>query len=208
MKITNEDNMELMARYEDNHFDFAITDPPYNVKFKYNEYKDNLSEKEYKDWCFKWFSELERICEKGIFMSCGIVNLGLWYEIKKPKWVLCWHKPAAMGRSGVGFCNWEPVLFYGKVAKQGVDVINAPIIPDPTMNFHSCPKPVKWSERILDNFCVEGDKIIDIFLGSGSTAIACHNLGYDLTACELDKEYYEAAMKRINNHQSQQRMFI
>ena len=91
--------MELMARYEDNYFDYAITDPPYNLNFKYNKYKDDLSEKQYKDWCYKWFSELERICKKGIFISCGINNLGLWHEIKKPKWVLCWHKPAAMGRS-------------------------------------------------------------------------------------------------------------
>ncbi|QDP47740.1 MAG: putative modification methylase [Prokaryotic dsDNA virus sp.] len=207
MKITNEDNMELMARYEDDYFDYAITDPPYNLNFKYNKYKDDLSEKEYKDWCSKWFLELKRICKKGIFISCGINNLGLWHEIEKPKWVLCWHKPAAMGRSKVGFCNWEPILFYGKVSKQGVDVIKAPIIPDSTMDFHSCPKPVKWAESILYNFCLDGDKIIDIFLGSGSTAIACHNLGYELTGCELDKDYYEAAIKRIEQHKAQKRIF-
>ena len=51
------------------------------------------------------------------------------------------------------------------------------------------------------------DKILDTHLGSGSIAIACHNLGYDLTACELDKEYYDAAIKRINNHKQQIRMF-
>ena len=57
------------------------------------------------------------------------------------------------------------------------------------------------------NYAKEGYKILDTHLGSGSIAIACHNLGFDLTACELDKEYYNAAMQRINNHKSQMRIF-
>ena len=57
------------------------------------------------------------------------------------------------------------------------------------------------------NYAKEGDKILDTHLGSGSIAIACHNLGYDLTACELDTEYYEKAMKRISDHKKQIRMF-
>ena len=52
----------------------------------------------------------------------------------------------------------------------------------------------------------EGDKILDTHLGSGSIAIACHNLGFDLTACELDKEYYDAAIKRVKQHQAQLRI--
>jgi len=50
-------------------------------------------------------------------------------------------------------------------------------------------------------------RVLDTHLGSGSIAIACHNLGFDLTACELDKEYYDAAMKRINEHKQQIRLF-
>ena len=57
------------------------------------------------------------------------------------------------------------------------------------------------------NYAKEGDKIIDTHLGSGSIAIACHNLGFDLTACELDTEYYESAMKRIEQHKQQIRLF-
>ena len=52
------------------------------------------------------------------------------------------------------------------------------------------------------NYAKEGDKILDTHLGSGSIALACHNLGYDLTACELDKEYYDAAIKRLDRTQS------
>tara|TARA_R110001599_G_scaffold92583_3_gene242264 strand:+ start:3059 stop:3802 length:744 start_codon:yes stop_codon:yes gene_type:complete len=80
--------------------------------------------------------------------------------------------------------------------------------------FHPTQKPVKLYEWLLMNYAKpydfgvhEGDKIIDTHLGSASHALACHNLGFELTACELDKEYYDASIKRIENHISQIRMF-
>jgi site-specific DNA-methyltransferase (adenine-specific) len=57
------------------------------------------------------------------------------------------------------------------------------------------------------NYAKEGDKILDTPLGSGSIAIACHNLGFDLVACELDAEYYNNALKRLQQHQAQLTMF-
>jgi site-specific DNA-methyltransferase (adenine-specific) len=72
---------------------------------------------------------------------------------------------------------------------------------------HPTQKPVKLYEWLLMNYAKEGDKILDTHLGSGSIAIACHNLGYDLTACELDPDYYEAAVKRIEQHKNQKRLF-
>jgi len=72
---------------------------------------------------------------------------------------------------------------------------------------HPTQKPVKLYEWLLMNYAKENDKILDTHLGSGSIAIACHNLGYDLTGCELDKDYYEAAIKRIEQHKQQQRLF-
>ena len=75
------------------------------------------------------------------------------------------------------------------------------------IRIHPTQKPVKLYEWLLMNYANEGDKILDTHLGSGSIAIACHNLGFDLTACELDKDYFDAAMKRLKQHQSQQRLF-
>ena len=72
---------------------------------------------------------------------------------------------------------------------------------------HPTQKPVKLYEWLLINYAKEGDKILDTHLGSGSIAIACHNLGYDLEGYELDKDYYIAAKKRLQEHQSQLRMF-
>ena len=68
---------------------------------------------------------------------------------------------------------------------------------------HPTQKPVKLYKWLLKNYAKQGDKILDTHLGSGSIAIACHDLGFDLTACELDADYYNAAMKRLTDHQKQ-----
>ena len=75
------------------------------------------------------------------------------------------------------------------------------------IKFHPTQKPVMLYEWLLMNYAKQGDTILDTHLGSGSIAIACHNLGYDLTACEIDKEYYEAAIKRINQHKAQTKLW-
>ena len=80
-------------------------------------------------------------------------------------------------------------------------------VPKTGGKIHPTQKPVKLYEWLLINYAKEGHRILDTHLGSGSIAIACYNLGYDLTACELDKEYYNAAMKRIEQHKLQTRIF-
>jgi site-specific DNA-methyltransferase (adenine-specific) len=73
--------------------------------------------------------------------------------------------------------------------------------------FHPTQKPVALYKWLLSRYAKTGDKILDTHLGSGSIAIACHDLGFDLTACELDKDYFDAAMKRIRDHQAQGSLF-
>jgi site-specific DNA-methyltransferase (adenine-specific) len=72
---------------------------------------------------------------------------------------------------------------------------------------HPTQKPVLLYKWLLDKYAKEGDKILDTHLGSGSIAIACHEYGFELTACELDEEYYLKAVERIKNHVSQQKLF-
>ena len=72
---------------------------------------------------------------------------------------------------------------------------------------HPTQKPVKLYEWLLDNYAKEGDKILDTHLGSGSIAIACHNRGFDLDGFEIDKEYFDNATKRLNDHIAQLRLF-
>ena len=70
---------------------------------------------------------------------------------------------------------------------------------------HPTQKPVELYHWLLRNYAKEGDKILDTHTGSGSSIIACHNMGFEYMAFELDKDYYKAAMERINNHKAQQR---
>jgi len=77
----------------------------------------------------------------------------------------------------------------------------------PTIRIHPTEKPVVLYKWLLDKYAKQGDKILDTHLGSGSIAIACHDYGFELTACELDTEYYDKAIKRISNHIAQQKLF-
>jgi len=206
INITNEDNMELMSRYNDNHFDLAIVDPPYGVinnskakGFKNDTFKNTRKSKE---WDIKplskYWDELFRVSKNQIIW-------GFQYfidELKPIKSIIIWDK-----MNGNNFMNdaelaWNSVKGNNKIFKHAYI---GRYHPEP-IKIHPTQKPVKLYKWLLMNYAKEGDKILDTHLGSGSIAIACHNLGYDLTACELDKEYYEAAMKRIKEHQSQLRI--
>jgi site-specific DNA-methyltransferase (adenine-specific) len=72
---------------------------------------------------------------------------------------------------------------------------------------HPTQKPIALYEWLLMRYAKEGDKILDTHGGSMSIALACHNLNFDLTLCELDAEYYEAGLKRLKQHQKQIRLF-
>ena len=210
MKITNEDNMKLMARYEDNYFDLAIVDPPYGIdrggqeetftknkkhKRKHHKKKEWDNEIPNKDY----FNELFRVSKNQIiwggnyfveFLNEGTMGWIFWYK----------------GQEGLTMSDGEIAYSSFQRATRQVN-INRGFIAKNGGSIHPTQKPVKLYEWLLMNYAKEGDKILDTHLGSGSIAIACHNLGYDLTACELDKDYYEAAMKRIEQHKNQQRLF-
>ena len=216
MQITNEDNMELMARYEDNYFNLAIVDPPYGIDVG-NDARAGLmmkkaaaKRKDYKkkDWDKgvpnqDYFKELFRISKNQI----------IWGVNYYPYDFLCggriyWDKCTANGYTNsdgeLAYCSSLNSIKSISIMWNGMlqhDMKNKEV------RIHPTQKPVKLYEWLLMNYAKKGDKILDTHLGSGSIAIACHNLGYDLTACELDAEYYNAAMKRLKQHQQQLTMF-
>ena len=205
MNITNECNMRLMARYEDNYFDLAIVDPPYGIgnfipqnringKFDKVEWNDTIPNKEY-------FKELKRVSKERIIWGANYYNCFndkggaiVWFkDVRHPNLSKC--EIASYSRlKKVDFyrSDWSNTDKYNEL--RGADI-------------HPCEKPVSLYEWLLINYAKKGDKILDTHLGSGSIAIACHNLGFELTACELDNEYYNAAIKRIEQHKAQKRIF-
>jgi len=207
MKITNEDNMELMARYEDNYFDLAIVDPPYGLD-DWNErgYNKKHMDKKHMDlgkiqnWELKppqteYFKELKRVSKNQIIWGG---NHFLDY-LGSTKEFMIWDKKIR----GMHFNDCE--LAWGSGIKSACRIFS--LSANQNNRIHPTQKPVKLYEWLLMNYAKEGYRILDTHLGSGSIAIACHNLGFDLTACELDKEYYDAAIKRIEQYKAQQRLF-
>lgn len=203
--ITCEDNMKLMARYEDNHFDLAIVDPPYGIDINVNMGRRKGDKKsDYHKFAGNdklipsksYFEELFRVSKEQIVWGGNYMTD---YLYPSPCWLL-WDKGFS---EDVTFAQYELAWSSFKTSAKKYDYNSA----KNRNRIHPTQKPVALYEWLLMNYAKEGDKILDTHLGSGSIAIACHNLGFELTACELDKEYYDAAIKRIEQHKNQTRLF-
>lgn len=208
LTITNEDNMLLMARYPDNYFDLAIVDPPYGIDLANMNMGIGNTPKASKAKNRKWikknwdnetpsqsyFDELFRVSKNQIIWGGNYFNLGICNKF------IIWDKEIPEGLS-FSDCEYAWTSFKGanKIYRYSAYL-------NKSEKFHPTQKPPQLYKWLLDKYAKQGDKILDTHLGSGSIAIACHDYGFELTACELDKEYFDKAMQRINNHISQQKI--
>lgn len=213
MTITNEDNMVMMARYPDKYFDLAIVDPPYgidaDVKNNTNKMQSNKSATKSKKYGSQlwdsetpndlYFNELFRVSKNQIIWGANYFGLigGMIY----------WHKNVTMPTYSTGeiaWISWLNKIDFVDITWHGMLQVD---MKNKEHRIHPTQKPVALYKWLLDKYAKPNDKILDTHLGSGSIAIACHDYGFDLTACELDPEYFEAAIKRINNHKLQSKLF-
>jgi site-specific DNA-methyltransferase (adenine-specific) len=203
--ITNEDNMELMARYPDKYFDLAIVDPPYGIE----RFKKVTTTPTVKDVHAKRFQRMETVNNEKPTLNYWnelfrvSKNQIVWgannFELPPSEYFLCWNKEQAMPNFATLEYAWVS-MGLKKPAKLFTYSIHK---HNQTHKVHPTQKPVALYKWLLKNYAKESDKILDTHLGSGSIAIACHDLGFDLTACELDTDYYNAAIKRLTDHQKQ-----
>jgi len=204
--------MELMKRYPDNYFDLAIVDPPYFSNYgKQNYTGNNISTTGIKrqtnkieNWDIPneiYFNELFRVSKNQIIWGCNyyakyIPNFGR----------IVWNK--LNDSSTFSKCELASHSFGVRVDK--FDFMWNGMLQEDMKNkevrIHPTQKPVKLYEWLLINYAKQGDKILDTHLGSGSIAIACHDYDFEITACELDKKYYDKAIERIKNHIKQLRL--
>ncbi len=215
IKLTNEDNMELMSRYTDKYFDLAIVDVPYGIgedgsknhtrsimaksKNYHSFFGNDLSAPEVEYW-----NELKRVSINQIVWGANHFISKIPYD--SSCWIV-WDKDN--GETDFADCELAWTSFKSAVRKfkwkwQGMlqqDMKNKEV------RIHPTQKPVALYKWLLDKYAKQGDKILDTHLGSGSIAIACHDYGFELTACEIDEEYYNMAIKRITNHVSQLKIF-
>jgi len=217
INITNEDNMLLMARYPDNYFDLAIVDPPYFSGpdklgyFGANYSKTKVKRQNYKvigEWGVPdevYFNELKRVSKNQViwgFNYYNIQNLGsgriIWDKVNDASTFSDCEIAYNSCREHVKIFRF---MWNGMIQQ---DMKNKEI------RIHPTQKPVKLYEWLLSNYAKPNQKILDTHLGSGSIAIAIDNvnkiekMNLTLTACELDPDYFKAAMKRIEQQTAQQ----
>ena len=201
----NEDCMKLMKRYKDNHFDLAIVDPPYGInvnvnmgrrkgdkKSKYHKFEGQDKSIPSEDY----FTELFRVSKSQIIWGGNYMTN---YLFPSPCWLL-WDKGFS---ENVSFAQYEMAWTSFKSSAKKYNYNSAAN----RNRIHPTQKPVALYKWLLTNYAKEGDKILDTHGGSGSICIACHDLKYDLVWTELDKEYYEAAKERFENHIAQLQLF-
>tara|TARA_R100000700_G_C3114033_1_gene105808 strand:+ start:43 stop:663 length:621 start_codon:yes stop_codon:yes gene_type:complete len=203
INLYNKDCMLALKEFKDNQFNLAIVDPPYGIGIDGQKENKSTNRKKhtFKGWdnsipSKDYFIQLQRVSINQIIWGG---NYFLNY-LQNTRCVLSWDKMQEFSGSDfeLAWTSFDKCAKTFRMSRvQAYTNIN---------KFHPTQKPVKLYEWLLMNYAKEGDKILDTHLGSGSIAIACHNLGYDLEGYELDKEYFEAAKKRLKQHQSQLRI--
>ncbi len=215
IEITNEDNMELMARYPDKYFDLSIIDPPYgldlanmNMGIGKSKKASKIQNRKWqpKDWDknapkAEYFNELFRVSKNQIIWG------GNYFELPPCKNYIIWDKEIPKGLS---FADCELAWTSFDCAPK---MFRYSAYLDKNNKFHPTQKPVALYAWILKNYAKQGDKIIDTHFGSGSIACAVHDansidkMDLSLVACELDKDYFESSIQRVKAALQTQSLF-
>jgi site-specific DNA-methyltransferase (adenine-specific) len=199
IKLLNMDCMEYMAGLPDKAFELAIVDPPFGMGDKLTtggtwaaKYKTGDA-----DWDKApsdiYFNELFRVSKHQIIWG------GNYFSLPPSRGFLIWDKVSHMETMADCEQAWMSIDKNAKIFKHVRNTSEARI--------HMCQKPVALYEWLLTNYAKPGDRILDTHLGSGSSAIAANNLGFDFVGMELDTDYYAAACKRFEQHKAQASLF-
>ena len=199
------DCMDLMKQYPDKYFDLAIVDPPYGIE-RFQKGSLRFDKKGKYANGIKWdkipsdlyFIELFRVSKNQVIW--GANNF-----ILPPTEHFCiWSKHQTVDNFSSAEYAWVSMglKIPAKVFDYSIHQHNQNKISD-----HPTEKPVKLYKWLLQKYAKEGDKILDTHFGSLSIGIACHDLHFELTASELDKEYYELGKNRLMWHQKQLNLF-
>tara|TARA_Y100000310_G_C20328941_1_gene644325 strand:+ start:91 stop:708 length:618 start_codon:yes stop_codon:yes gene_type:complete len=205
-----------MQKYEDNHFDLAIVDPPYGIGESTNNNKSRSKLGKSKDYGNKkwdnnppnkeYFIELKRVSKNQIIWGANhfIENIP---NANSSCWIV-WNKEN--GENDFADCELAYCSFKSAVRK--INLRWHGMLQHDMKNkehrIHPTQKPIQLYRWLLRNYAKKGQKILDTHLGSGSSAIACHYFGCDLVGVEIDKEYYDSAVKRFDQLTRQESLFI
>ncbi len=195
----NMDCMEGIAQFQDNYFDLAIVDPPYGIGItesgRLGKYNANGKKWDTSIPDDKYFAELFRCSRNQIIFG------GNYFNLRPTRGFIIWDKkqPEAVSFASCEFAwssfNKSAKTFYYSALRQT------------DYRIHPTQKPVALYQWLLQNYAKPGDKILDTHVGSASSLIACYNLDFDYVGFEIDKDYYDAAQKRLNAVMEQGKLF-
>jgi len=203
-KVYLMDCMEYLKDCKDNQFQLSIVDPPYGIDINMNMGRKKGQPKAHdkKEWDKsipdeKYFNELFRTSEHQIIWG------GNYFPLPLVRGWIFWDKNVPTGVSfadgELAWSNFDTVLRKCFIPYSGFQGSEGKI--------HPTQKPVALYKWLLKNYAKPGDKILDTHIGSGSIRIACYDMGFDLTGCELDESYFIAQEARFQNHISQADLF-
>ncbi len=200
------DCMEYMAGLPDKAFELAIVDPPYGIGFDGKTTTDHNGWQKYnhKEWDkaipdAAYFNELKRVSAEQIIWGGNYFT-----EHLAPSrcWAIWYKVPYefSLSQAEMAWCSFDAkVRVFERMTNMDRGFMGK--------NIHPTQKPVALYEWLLTNYAKPGDRILDTHLGSGSSAIAANNLGFQFVGMELDKDYYYASLKRIEQAYAQPRLF-
>ena len=198
INLYNMDCLEAMKRMDDNSYDLAIIDPPYGIKrfekpvgnnkrFKTSSMFQTQGLLWDKKPTQEYFDHLFRVSKNQIIW--GANN----FILPPTEYFCIWNKKQTVSNFASAEYAWVSMGLKkpAKIFDYSIHKHNH------TNKIHPTQKPVQLYKWILNNYAKPSDKILDTHLGSGSIAIACHDMGFSLDGYELDTDYYENACKRL-----------
>ena len=212
-RIINADCLDILKQLPDKSIDLVLTDPPYGIGEAAGKNKSRGNKAIAKDYGNKdWdksipekeiFNEILRVSKHQIIFGG---NYFVEYLHNSPCW-LVWDKNN--GANDFADCELAWTNFKSAVRKY-LWTWNGMLQHDmknKDVRIHPTQKPLKLFEMILSDYSNENDLILDCFSGSGTTAIACHNLKRRFICIEKDYDYYKASVERLKDAQSQLKLF-
>jgi site-specific DNA-methyltransferase (adenine-specific) len=196
----NEDCMVGMARYPDKYFDLAIVDPPYGIGAENGtgDYSKAVV-RSGKKWDVvpppEYFDELIRVSRRQIVWG------GNYFTLPISRGWVCWYKTDEV--RGRDFSEFELAWHSENIPARHISL--KPFIRGGE-RFHPTQKPVALYKWLLTNYAKPGDKILDTHVGSASSLIACHDMGFDAVGFELDADYYKASKQRLADFMAKPRL--
>ncbi|MFA7218857.1 MAG: DNA methyltransferase [Dehalococcoidales bacterium] len=198
IKIFCRDCMDAMKEMPDKAFELAIVDPPYGININNNMGRrkgDKASDYKKVKWDDKppsaeYFKELFRVSKNQIVWGAN------YFTMPPTKCFIVWRKPQISEQVSFSMCEYAWASF-DATSKEWIGMSAE------DDRIHPTQKPVALYKWLLKNYAKKGDRILDTHLGSGSSAIAAYDMGFELTGYEIDKDYFEAATERIKRHMSQ-----